>query len=39
LLGGGNFLNFLIFFDEWRQEILDEEPGGITAREEPNLDK
>ena len=26
LLGGGNFLNFLIFFNGWLQEILNEDP-------------
>ena len=26
LLGGGNFLNFLLFLNRWRKEVLNEDP-------------
>ena len=26
LLGGGNFLNFFLFLNGWRQKILNEDP-------------
>ena len=39
LLGEGNFLNFFLFLNIWRKEVLNKDPSRITVREEPILDR